>query len=147
MTVKEFLKELEHIKKTCGFDRFDFYARRVEDPENFTRVFMGKYDPDKLYQDQPEGSIESKSRSVVEIYSNPYEDWFEEGLYDTIEKIKEAFARANVRDSAKIELIINRSSKWKPRGYEYGGWFNIVKVAPTISKQKNVVVLRVDKIK
>lgn len=138
MTVKEFLKALEDIKRTHGYNRFDLYAR--DEDNSYLQFFIGKYEPDVADAYGEEDTIIPISRNIVELHTTVFDSDLEE-VYDTVEKLKKVFAQRKIRDTAVIKLYITGDGVWEPGGYNYEGDFDIIKVVP--AKQKNTVVLHV----
>lgn len=126
MTVKEFLKALEDIKRTHGYNRFDLYAR---DGDNYLQFFIGKFKKG-LRDIMP-------SRDIVWIRTTDFDRELKE-IYDTVEKFKKALAQNKVSDNAVIKLYID--GVWEPDGYEYDENFNIIEVVP--GEQKKYCYIR-----
>lgn len=135
MTVKEFLKALEDIKRTRGYNHFDLY---LEYDDEYAQVWLGKYEPDTWYN---EDSIIPISRNLVDFHTKDVEGDFVE-IYDTVEKFKKSIKQNKISDNAVIQLTTtNMTLDDLYIDYSHNK-FDIIKVVP--AKRKNTVVLMID---
>lgn len=136
MTVKEFLKALEDIKRTRGYNHFDLYLKYDDE---YAQVWLGKRSP-IVYDDEDTYTIFPRSRNLVE-FATVGGDIEEE--YDTVEKFKKVLTQLKVSDSAVIQLTTdNFIADELGVDYSHDNKFDIMKVVP--AKRKNTVVLVID---
>lgn len=141
MTVREFLKALEDIKRTHGYNRFDLYLKY---DDKYTQVWLGRYDPFANPGEDGEGQpcIIPLSRNLVEFYTTNMDGDLEE-KYDTVEKFKKALKQFKVADNAVIQLTTNNMTAEELYiDYSHSNEFDILKVVP--AKRKNTIVLVID---
>lgn len=142
MTVKEFLKALEDIKRTHGYNHFDLYLKYDDE---YAHIWLGRYDPDMVASDPDDEdtyTIFPKSRNLVEFATTTYDGDLEE-MYDTVEKFKKALTQRKIADNAVIQLTTNlMTAEDLYIDASHDNKFDILKVVP--AKRKNTVVLVID---
>lgn len=139
MTVKEFLKALEDIKRTRGYNHFDLYLKYDDE---YVQVWLGRIDPEIIgtYPDDEDTyTIIPRNRNLVEFATTRYDGDLEE-IYDSVEKFKKALTQRKIADNAVIQLTIDNLTAEKLYiDYSHDNKFDIIKVVP--AKRKNTVVL------
>ena len=143
MTVKEFLKALEDIKRTHGDNRVDLY---LEYDDEFTQVWLGEYDTSGYSNPDDDDiyNITPLSRNLVDFHVRAYDvvDDFEV-IYDTIEKFKKALKQRKVSDNAVIKLTTDNVILDELYiDLSHNNEFDILEVVP--AKRKNAVMLVID---